>query len=120
MAKFSKKMQNTLFWLFLPKFGQKLVPKNHALPGDLSTWVNALFESVNSHIIYQALSYLKTNNKFYEDISITKFLSSETMFKLSNIVAIQGETESVTEKNILDGKEMSENINGTRSETEIA
>ena len=42
------------------------------------------------------------------------------MFKLSNIVEIQGETESVTEKNILDGEEMSENINGTRSETEIA
>ena len=56
----------------------------------------------------------------HQNISITKFLSSEDMFKLSNIVEIQGETESVTEKNILDGEEMSENINGTRSETEIA
>ena len=42
------------------------------------------------------------------------------MFKFSNIVEIQGETESVTEKNISDGKEMTENVNYNRSETEFA
>ena len=42
------------------------------------------------------------------------------MFKFSDIVQIQGETESVTEKNISDGKEMTENVNYNRSETEFA
>ena len=42
------------------------------------------------------------------------------MFKFSDIVEIQGETESVTEKNISDGKEMTENVNCKRSETEFA
>ena len=42
------------------------------------------------------------------------------MFKFSDIVEIQGETESVTEKNISDGKEMTENVNYKRSETEFA
>ena len=42
------------------------------------------------------------------------------MFKFSDIVEIQGETESVTEKNISDGKEMTENVNYDRSETEFA
>ena len=43
------------------------------------------------------------------------------MFKFSNVqIQIQGETESVTEKNISDGKEMTENMNYNRSETEFA
>ena len=42
------------------------------------------------------------------------------MFQFSDIVGIQGETESVTEKNISDGKEMTENVNYNRSETEFA
>ena len=43
------------------------------------------------------------------------------MFKFSNVqIQIQGETESVTEKNISDGKEMTENMNYNKSETEFA
>ena len=77
------------------------------------------FELVRPHIIYQALTYLKLHNKFCKDISVTKGLSSEDMFKFSDIVEIPGETESVTEKNVSDGEEMTENINYNRSETEF-
>ena len=42
------------------------------------------------------------------------------MFQFYDIVGIQGETECVTEKNISDGKEMTENVNYNRSETEFA
>ena len=42
------------------------------------------------------------------------------MFKFSDIVEIQGETESITETNISDGKEATENTNYNRSETEFA
>ena len=62
---------------------------------------------------------MKSPNKCYEDISIAKGLSSEDMFKLSDIAEIQGEIESVTDKNISDIKEMSENINNN-SETKFA
>ena len=40
------------------------------------------------------------------------------MFKFSDIVEIQGQSECVTEKNVSDGKEMTENING-RSQIEL-
>ena len=40
------------------------------------------------------------------------------MFKFSDIVEIQGQSEGVTEKNVSDGKEMTENING-RSQIEL-
>ena len=72
------------------------------------------FEVVRPHIIYQALAYLKSHNKFYRDISIVKGLSSEDMFKFSDIAEIQGGC------NISDGKEMSENINDTRNKTKFA
>ena len=42
------------------------------------------------------------------------------MFKFSDIVEIQGESESVQKKNISDGKEMTENINCNKSETKFA
>ena len=42
-----------------------------------------------------------------------------TLFKFSDIIEIQGETESVAEKNISDGKEITENVNYNRSETEF-
>ena len=76
------------------------------------------FQPVRPHIVYQALTYLKSYNKFYQDISIAKGLSGEDMFKFSDIVEIQGESECVTEKNVFDGKEMTENIND-RSETDF-
>ena len=50
------------------------------------------------------------HNKFYKDFSITKGLSSEDIFRFSNInLEIQGENESIANKIILDGKEMREN-----------
>ena len=61
---------------------------------------------------------MKSFNKFYDNISITKGLSSEGMFKFSDIVEIQGQSKCVTEKNISYGKEMTENIN-ERSKTEF-
>ena len=77
------------------------------------------FEPVRPHIIYEALTYLKSHNKVYKDISIEKRLSSQDRFKFSDIVEMQGETESGTE-NISDGKETTENVNDIRSETEFA
>ena len=47
------------------------------------------------------------------------YLSSEEMFKFSDIVENQGQSECVTEKNVSDGKEMTENIND-KSEAEFA
>ena len=77
------------------------------------------FEPVRLHIVYQTLTYLKSYNKLYEDISIAKGLSSEEIFKFFDIVEIQGQSECVTEKNVPGGKEITENIND-RSETEFA
>ena len=42
------------------------------LKRDLKYRGHAYFEPVCPHIIYQALTYLKSRNKFYEDISVTK------------------------------------------------
>ena len=77
------------------------------------------FEPVRPHIVYQVLTYLKSYNKFYEDISIAKGLSSEDMFKFSDIVEVQGRSAWVLQKNVSDGKEMAENIND-RSKAEFA
>ena len=61
------------------------------------------------------------HNKFYKDFYVTKGLSSEDMFRFSNInLEIQGENESIAKKNILDGKEMRGNINHIESGTEYA
>ena len=51
------------------------------------------FEPVRRHTVYQALTYLKSYNKFYEDISIANGFSSEDTFKFSDIVEIQGHSE---------------------------
>ena len=69
--------------------------------------VHVYFKPVHPKIIYQALAYLKSHNKLYKDIPITKGPSSEDMFRFSDInVEIQRENENVTEKISLDGKEM--------------
>ena len=68
--------------------------------------------------IRQALSYLKSYDKVMK-ISIAKGLSSEDILKFSNVFEIQGHYQCVTEKNISDGKEITENRNG-RSEPEFA
>ena len=46
---------------------------------------NIYFETVRPHIVYQALTYLKSYNKFYKDISIVIGLSNEEIFKFSDI-----------------------------------
>ena len=77
------------------------------------------FEVVDSHIIdYKALTYLKSHNKFYEDISTTKGLSSKDMLNFSDTNENQQETESVTENSVSDGKEMSKNNDKNANEAE--
>ena len=44
------------------------------LKRDLKYRGHVYFEPVRSHIVYQALTYLKSYNKFYDDISIAKGL----------------------------------------------
>ena len=72
--------------------------------------------SVRPHITYVALAYLKSNNKFYEDVSISKGLLSKDKFKFSDIVEIQGQNKNVNEKIISDRKKISENRNDTETE----
>ena len=84
------------------------------LKRDLKYRGHVFFKPVRPHIIYQALSYLKSHNKFYEDISVTKGLSHEDMFNFSDINENQEETD------ILDGKEMSKNNNENTSEAGYA
>ena len=89
------------------------------LKQDLKYQGHVFFEPVRQHMIYQLLSYLKSHNKFCKDISIGKGLSSEDMFKFSDIVEMSGKTEGDTE-NISNEKEMTKNVNDTRSRTEFA
>ena len=56
------------------------------------------FELANSNVIYQALNYLKTYNKFCEDISISEGLSSKEMINFSSIDKHQDITESIHSK----------------------
>ena len=78
------------------------------------------FEPVRPYVIYQALTYLKSHNKFYKDISVTKGLSGEDMLNFSDINENQEETESVTENGISDGKETNKNNSENSSESEYA
>ena len=73
-------------------------------------------ESARPYIVYQALTFLKSRNKCYEDISVTKCLSGEDMLNFSDINENQKETESV----ISNGKEMNTNNNENKSEAEYA
>ena len=61
---------------------------------------------------------MKSHNKFYKDISVTKSLSGEDMLNFSDINENQGETKSVTENAISDGKEISKNNNENASQVE--
>ena len=79
------------------------------LERDLKYTGHVSLEPVHPLTAYQALTYLKSYNKFSEDISISKDLSREAMFKFSDVVEIQGQSESATEKIISDGKEMTGN-----------
>ena len=81
------------------------------LKEDLKYRGHVHFEPVRPHNVYQALTYLKSYDKFYVDIFITNGLSNENTFKFSNIIKIQGQSESVTENKISGGKEMTKNVN---------
>ena len=61
---------------------------------------------------------MKSYNKFYESISIAKDLSSEDMFKITDIVEIQEQSECVSKKIVSNRKESTENIND-RSEKNL-
>ena len=75
------------------------------------------FEPVRPHIIYQALTYLKSHNKLYEDISVRKDLSGADILSFSDINENHEETENVTENGISDGKEMNKYNNENASKT---
>ena len=64
------------------------------------------FEPVYSHTIFKTLAYLKSHNKFYEDIYIANGLLSEEIFRFSDIPEIQGQNKNVTEKIVSNRKEM--------------
>ena len=63
-----------------------------------------------SDILYQGFIYLKSQNKFYEDFSIAKGLARPKLFRFSEIVEIQAESDSLTEKVVSNGTEISESI----------
>ena len=56
------------------------------------------FESVRPNVIYHALNYLKTHNKFYQDISISEGLLSKEMIIFSGVDKRQDVTESIHTK----------------------
>ena len=58
------------------------------------------FEIVHPNVIYQALNYLKTHNKFCEGISISEGVSSKEMINFSGIDKHQDITESIQLKAI--------------------
>ena len=92
------------------------------LKRDLKYRGHIYFESDRPHIIYQALTYLKSHSKFYFILLYFYHtgLSGEDMLHFSDINENQEETESVTENDISDGKEMNKNNNENTSEAEYA
>ena len=56
------------------------------LKRDLKYGVHVYSELVRPHIVYQELTYLKSYNKFYENTSITKCLSTEHMIKFFHLL----------------------------------
>ena len=56
------------------------------------------FTPVRPNVIYQAINYLKTQNKFYEDISISEGLSSKEMRNFSGIDKHQDVNETIYAK----------------------
>ena len=68
------------------------------LKRDLKLRGYVYFEPVRPNVIYHALNYLKTRNKFYGDISISKGLSSRKMINFSGIDKHQDVAESIRKK----------------------
>ena len=63
------------------------------------------FEPVRPNLIFQALNYLKTYNKFYEDISISQGLLSREMIDFSGTDQHQDVAESIHKTIILNKTE---------------
>ena len=59
------------------------------------------FEPVHPNVIYRALNYSKTHNKFCEDISISEGLSSKETINFSGIDKYQDVAESIYKKKII-------------------
>ena len=76
---------------------------------------NVYFEPVLPHITYQALTYLKTHNKFYENISIAKGLSSEKMLSFLTFLKFKEKMRMLLKKIFQMGR-ISESINDTETE----
>ena len=95
-------------WKYMQCFAGLIVVK---LKRDLKYRGHKSFEPLRPHIIYEALAHMKSHNKSQKDISIAKGLSSEHIFKFSEIHETQERKKSVTEKITSDGKETSENMN---------
>ena len=72
-----------------------------------------VFRTSSTDKIYQGLTNLKSQNKVYKDVSIAvkKCLSFPILFKFKE------KPKVILKKNVPYGREMSENINGSRSET---
>ena len=68
------------------------------LKPDLKFRGYTFFEQVLSSAIYQALNFLKTHKKFYEDISISEGLSSKKMINFSGIDKHQDVAENIYKK----------------------
>ena len=56
------------------------------------------FEPVCPNVMYQALNYLKTHNKFYEDIYFSECFSSKEMTNFSGADKLQNLAESIPKK----------------------
>ena len=67
------------------------------------------------HTKHTLIWNLKSYNTFSANISIAKGLSSAWTFRFSDIVEIQGEIESATEKIIFDSTQMSGSINDNKT-----
>ena len=60
-----------------------------------SSGLYTLYYTLYPHIVYQALAYMQFYNKLYKNISVVNGLSSEYMFRFSNIVQTLEENGSV-------------------------
>ena len=74
------------------------------LKRDLKYMLHKYLEPVRPITVHQTLTYLKSHDKLYKYLSITKGLSNEDMFLFSDNFKIRGQSESVREKIFLTEK----------------
>ena len=87
-----------VFHLHIPAFG--LSTESYSVYPRIQSECEKIQTRKNSVFVHfsRSVTYLKSYNNFYDNISIAKDLSSEEMFKFSDILEIQGQYECVTEK----------------------